>query len=405
MDEWFCNIGGREIGPLSSRQLKAMADRGQIVPTDNVRRGAAGHWTTANHVRGLFAADQTAPPAPPPTPPSAPPPVPPPPPSIFTSPVPNVAWPKEEPAPEPERPAPPPLPPPSSAEDAEDFVGNVAGGDAGGDNAVPFDPFAEPESFPSSRKVNLALTARARRKRQQQMLLTGSLVFVVCGVVVAIVLLMIGNFGGTEVKSEPKPAAESGQQAKKSEKAASKKTSDDAKPSDANELRTVVGDVPVRVVSVVRGGGESNPCLLITVEVKNPDPREKREFGSWSRDATQRGAVLTDDHGKAYPAKAINVAAVLGTTVPSSIGPSESVRDVLAFEPPERKVESLHLELPGEAFGKNAAATFKILGKMISEKAVVVKPAPDASKSGETKKERVEPKPGTPEYDFGIKSE
>ena len=108
---------------------------------------------------------------------------------------------------------------------------------------------------------------------------------------------------------------------------------------------------------------------------------------------------------KRIPRKPINVAAVLGATVPSSIGPSESVRDVLAFEPPDGKVESLQLDLPGEAFGKNAAATFKIPGKMISEKPVAVKPAPDASKSGETKKDHVEPKPGTPEYDFGIKSE
>jgi hypothetical protein len=400
MDEWFCNIAGREIGPLSSRQLKAMAARGQIAPTDTVRRGATGHWTTANHVRGLFAAAQT--------PPSSPPPVPLPPPSIFTSSVPNVAWPTETPAPEAERPAPPPLPPPPPP--AEDIVDDVASGDADGENAAPFDPFAEPDDYTASRKANLALSARARRKRQQQMLLVGSLIFVIFGVVVAALLLMIGNFGGVvEVKSEPKAAAVSKQPAKESDKAASKKADDNAKPSDATELRMVVGDVPVRVVSVTRGSdaadGASNRCLLITVEVKNPDPREKREFESWSRDATQRGAVLTDDHGKAYPAKAVNVAAVLGATVPSSIGPLESARDVLAFELPDAKIESLQLDLPGEAFGKNAAAQFKIPAKMIAEKPVVVKLAPGGSKKGEPGKVGVEPKPGTPEYDFGIKSQ
>lgn len=57
--EWFCEIGGRAIGPLTSQQLRAMAASGQIVPTDRVRRGDSGGWVTANHVKGLFAAAQT----------------------------------------------------------------------------------------------------------------------------------------------------------------------------------------------------------------------------------------------------------------------------------------------------------------------------------------------------------
>ena len=106
MDEWFCNIGGREIGPLSSRQLKAMADRGQIVPTDNVRRG--GDWPLDDgqpRARAFCGRSGQCHPHRR----LHPQPVPPPPPSIFSSSVPNVAWPKEEPAPEPERPGAAPI--------------------------------------------------------------------------------------------------------------------------------------------------------------------------------------------------------------------------------------------------------------------------------------------------------
>ena len=41
-DEWFCEIAGREIGPLSSQQLQTMTAKGQILPTDLVRRRRAG---------------------------------------------------------------------------------------------------------------------------------------------------------------------------------------------------------------------------------------------------------------------------------------------------------------------------------------------------------------------------
>ena len=56
------------------------------------------------------------------------------------------------------------------------------------------------------------------------MLLTGSLIFVVFGIIVAVVLLMIGNLGGVaEVKNEPKPAAESARPAKKADKGRAEK--------------------------------------------------------------------------------------------------------------------------------------------------------------------------------------
>jgi len=58
--EWFCEIAGREIGPLLSQQLRAMAAQGQILPGDRIRRGTTGPWSPASHVKGLFPATSNA---------------------------------------------------------------------------------------------------------------------------------------------------------------------------------------------------------------------------------------------------------------------------------------------------------------------------------------------------------
>jgi hypothetical protein len=55
-DEWYCEIAGREIGPLSSGQLRVMAAKGQILSNDCVRQGAQGSWILARQVKGLLPA-------------------------------------------------------------------------------------------------------------------------------------------------------------------------------------------------------------------------------------------------------------------------------------------------------------------------------------------------------------
>jgi hypothetical protein len=418
MDEWFCEIAGRQIGPLSSHQLKTMAANGQIVPTDKVRRGPTGHWVSASHVRGLFAAAQ-----PPPQTAAEPPSFfgsTPPPTQVFANAAtPNVAWPAETPAapPVPEPPRPPELPT----------------RDAPTDDSASFDFIAESDEVaPVGRNIkNRALLARARRKRQQQMLVAGSLIFVIFGLIIAVIFLFAGNFGSlNKVRNDVKKSGGLSGLSKKIQKAADEKPGDedetrpspskaaersdltktnktaDENPADTAGLRMVVGNVPVRVVSVVRGSDQADSagsqCLLVTVEVKNPSPHDNLEFPGWSRDAALRGATLTDDQGKNYPIKSVNAAAVLGTSPPTSLAPSESARDVLCFERPGPKARSLQLELPGSAFGKDAAASFQIPAKMIADKPVMVKLGPS---SGAKPQKSRQPKPGTPEYDFGIETE
>jgi hypothetical protein len=64
--QWFAARDGQRKGPLSSAELKAAADAGDLVPTDWVWKEGMAKWVQASSVRGLFVA---APPAPPSLPP------------------------------------------------------------------------------------------------------------------------------------------------------------------------------------------------------------------------------------------------------------------------------------------------------------------------------------------------
>jgi hypothetical protein len=62
--KWYYQVMGEEIGPLTSDQLKRLAQIGKVARDTLVRKGVAGDWIFAEHVRGLFgpvddAAQQT----------------------------------------------------------------------------------------------------------------------------------------------------------------------------------------------------------------------------------------------------------------------------------------------------------------------------------------------------------
>ena len=62
---WYYAKNGESVGPISSAELKELAGRGTIKPTDHVRRGSQGDWSKAAKVTGL-AFNVTAPPSLPP---------------------------------------------------------------------------------------------------------------------------------------------------------------------------------------------------------------------------------------------------------------------------------------------------------------------------------------------------
>lgn len=59
--KWYCNIDGKEIGPLTSQQLATLAAAGRLLPTHYVRLETSEKWSHASHVKGLrFVAKSSA---------------------------------------------------------------------------------------------------------------------------------------------------------------------------------------------------------------------------------------------------------------------------------------------------------------------------------------------------------
>lgn len=53
-NEWFVQVMGETIGPLSDHQLREMVAKRQMTPDDMVRKGTSATWVPAARMRGLF---------------------------------------------------------------------------------------------------------------------------------------------------------------------------------------------------------------------------------------------------------------------------------------------------------------------------------------------------------------
>ncbi len=53
-NQWFCATSGKILGPMTSRQLKTLAEEGRLQRDDRIRQGTDGKWVAAAKVRGLF---------------------------------------------------------------------------------------------------------------------------------------------------------------------------------------------------------------------------------------------------------------------------------------------------------------------------------------------------------------
>lgn len=52
--DWYVQVMGEELGPLSDRELRELARSNRITPDALIRRGESNRWVTADRVRGLF---------------------------------------------------------------------------------------------------------------------------------------------------------------------------------------------------------------------------------------------------------------------------------------------------------------------------------------------------------------
>jgi hypothetical protein len=57
---WFCKVSGKEVGPLSSHQVKVLAAKGKLKPEDLIRQGEEGKWIPARRAKGLFPPNAAA---------------------------------------------------------------------------------------------------------------------------------------------------------------------------------------------------------------------------------------------------------------------------------------------------------------------------------------------------------
>jgi GYF domain 2 len=67
--EWYFQVMGQELGPLSGGELKAKVTSGQVQPDTLVRKGLEGKWLYAAKVKGLFPSPEEQPVEEPPAPP------------------------------------------------------------------------------------------------------------------------------------------------------------------------------------------------------------------------------------------------------------------------------------------------------------------------------------------------
>lgn len=62
--EWYFQVMGQELGPLSGGELKAKVANGQVQPDTLIRKGVEGKWLFAAKIKGLFAVPEEPPAAP-----------------------------------------------------------------------------------------------------------------------------------------------------------------------------------------------------------------------------------------------------------------------------------------------------------------------------------------------------
>ena len=64
--QWFVNFCGDELGPMTSAELRELAEVGGVQPDSLVRKGVDGNWVEARRVKGLFTAPEMRVASPPP---------------------------------------------------------------------------------------------------------------------------------------------------------------------------------------------------------------------------------------------------------------------------------------------------------------------------------------------------
>jgi hypothetical protein len=368
--DWFCKVGDKQLGPLTSQQLKAMVAKGKLRPDYPLRRGSEGPWVPAGRVKGLFpdggaagaATAGQAKKAPPKAGQAQ---------AAAARPakVGGKAPPTAKPIPAAQAAAAPP---------ASDFPSGLAlGGHHGKHPTFNLDQFNVDAEIPiTTHKASGVPGLKGAEKKKANMILLCVIGF---GLFIVLILLiwaiasgkLNGLFGGGAKKDEAAKTAE-GEAEKKTGEEKTKEKKDEERKDDKDwtkpgEWAPAKGNIKVKFRPTGRTlpAGVKSPAadledmLVLTVSLqyaKDEGDETEVKLAVFKQDT-----VLKDDKGK----KLKLVDAVLKGDA-KSIKPGEpEVQVLLVFEPPPDKAKYLHLELPARAFGEQGMRKFQVPGTMI----------------------------------------
>jgi len=385
---WFCKMSGKELGPITSEQLRALIDKGRLRAEHLVKQGPDGRWVTVEQVMAQSTQDD----------------------SPWAA---EDILPAAQPIKKPTIVAKAAKPRPAARTAAP--AGKPAGAAAASDNLLEMiadAAAAEPLSKPT-RRSSTSQTAELRKK-QQTAILSGVLVAFCIAVGITIYVIFKSTSDPNKAKSGfEKAAASTGADSKagskeaeadaKKKSAAEEPKGEDAKPSaaptdddvkwtDAAAGTAQCGDVTIKIVSAVIGrvplvsqvkeSTSKDPALMITVELQNSGKKGKVAYKSWSLGMSSGGSPkLTDNVARSYPMRskgAYGGYLVRGQLNDAPIEPSGTIEDILVFQRPinDGKVKVLRLTLPAAAFSEKGSVNFEIPIEMLKEGDETGKPAP-----------------------------
>jgi len=460
--EWYLRVADKEVGPLAPRQLKAMADRGQISPYDPVRLGIDGHWVPASSVRGLLPAGgpSAKQPARGGLPVAE---------QLQKPPAASGGQPDAEPKPGAEpKPATEGKPAaartttlPGTAHSGVPVAQPVAPPVAatpmpqasGASSPGPFVVEAGQDTLVSRHagRHHGSTAGSHRRRKQEAMIVAGVMVLMALSAVSAAVILL--GKGATSTSKGPKPADNVSRDVEPeheevvipgldeylgevgldssgsppSGNAASgrpRSESSAAGPwTDASTSSAECGDVSVKITSAQiarprltsRASGKAargtEDYLCLKLELRNRSEAREREYRRWS--VEDAGVTLVDDRDEPYTIKSF---ARQGLEIDgqlaggkASLSPGQATEDMLVFERPAKSAAVLRLQLPASAFGEEGSLKFEIPISMIAAADASQESGPggasDLAAEGATGRRAV-PEPGSaqatqPVYDGG----
>ncbi|NQU20238.1 MAG: DUF4339 domain-containing protein [Candidatus Nealsonbacteria bacterium] len=372
--QWFCEISGEQHGPVSSQQLKAMADKGRLTAEDRVRQGDDGSWVPASRVKGLFPAAGSSTKVsdsddlPTALPVGLP----------VGLPVAQPVSGTPQAAPQAKRSATPP-PAPAPPRPARSPAAT------GGQPAIVAEANPRVAKITGHGSVN---PADRRHKKQRQ-----HIVVVVC---LVILLIGLGGAGAWVLITKPRlPDSSSRDSEQRADSggndrgAASGKPVDQRKWIDASSKSGKCGGVSVKIVSVetgyppfvprARGVDTDKEHVMIRIALKNTNEKLKVEYQGFGRSS---GTILSDDAGNKY--QRISAGTAEGQVQDESMYPGDSVEDLLIFQRLVPGVGFLKLELPGTVLGGKQDLYFKIPKSMIGKDDTKLKPPADDTPGDDT---------------------